>query len=202
MKGSTGIAALLRSALLVSGLLGLAACSAVDFSSPPATFDLSAARDVRSARPARAQLNVAEPAALQALDSNRILVRPSDGQVSYLPGAQWADRLPRLIQVRLVQSFENASRIASVAGTDNKLAPGIALTSEVRAFEVNAPRREAVVEISVKLVDERTGRIAAATVFQASRPVGSVAAGASASALDAALQDVLRQIVEWAVQRV
>ena len=37
---------------------------------------------------------VSLPSALQALDSERILVRPKGAQVTYLPGAQWADRLP------------------------------------------------------------------------------------------------------------
>jgi cholesterol transport system auxiliary component len=56
-------------------------------------------------------------------------------------------------------------------------------------------RSEAVVEISVKLVEEGAGRIAAAKIFTARAP-------GAAAALDAALGDVMGQIVMWTAGRV
>jgi cholesterol transport system auxiliary component len=182
--------------------LALVGCGTLDLAGTPATFDLSAPRDLPAAGRPRAQLTIAEPSALQALDSNRILVRASDGQVTNLAGAQWADRLPRLLQVRLVQSFENATRIGAVARAEEKLAPDVALTSEIRAFEIDSVARLAVVEVSVKLISERSGRIGAATVIRATRPAGSITPQAASSALNEASQDVLRQIVAWTVSRV
>ena len=44
----------------------------------------------------------------------RLVLEPG-GAVSYLGGGQWADRLPRLIQTRLIQSLENANRLKSVS---------------------------------------------------------------------------------------
>lgn len=182
--------------------LTLSACGSVDLLGPPATYDLSAANDLKPARSARAQLTVAEPSALQTIDSNRIMVRASGGQVSYLSGAQWSDRLPRLVQVRLTQSFENARRITSVGRADDKLAPDVALVSEIRTFEIDAATKQAVVEISVKLVSERSGRIGAANVFMSRQPAGSINGAQASVALDTAMQDVLRQIVKWTVARV
>jgi cholesterol transport system auxiliary component len=187
-------------AMVVS--LALTGCGSLDLASTPATFDLSAPRDLPPAGKPRAQLTISEPSALQALDSNRIVVRTGDGQVTNLAGAQWADRLPRLLQVRLVQSFENATRIGSVARAEEKLAPDVALTSDIRAFEIDSVSRMAVVEVSVKLISERSGRIGAATVIRATRPASALSPQAASAALDAASQDVLRQIVAWTVDRV
>jgi len=184
--------------LLAAGLL--AGCGSL--SAPPQTFDLRAPDMVKPARPGRAQLVIAEPTALQALDSDRILVRSGDGQVSYLPAAQWSDRLPNLVQARLIQTFENADRIGSVGRPSDKLTPDATLVADIRDFEIQAGgAATAVVAISAKIVSESTGRIVAAQVFSASVPAGVTGPQASA-ALDQAMQTVLREIVTWASSRI
>ena len=61
---------------------------------------------------------------------------------------------------------------------------------------------EATVEISGKLINAGSGRILAAQIFSAQAP-GSAADGASASAaLDAALGQVMKEIVAWAAAKV
>lgn len=188
----------LKQPVLFAGLaLWLGACSA----SAPPTYDLTTPADVATARRGRAQLIVAEPTAVQVLDSERILVRPADGEVSYLPDAQWSDRLPRLMQARIIQTFENAHRLASVGRPADKLLADATLITEIRAFEIAADSNEAVVEISAKLVNERSGRIMAARVFSARQP-GAPAGQKAASALDAASQTALRDLVAWAASRI
>src|SRR6187431_3058078 len=46
------------------------------------------------------QILIAEPSALKDLDGQNIVIQPSPGVIQYLAGAQWADRLPRIIQAR------------------------------------------------------------------------------------------------------
>jgi cholesterol transport system auxiliary component len=190
---------LLASAAMATTLV---ACSGA-LSTPPTTFDLRAPSEVKPARGARAQLVVAEPSAVQVLDSDRIVVRPKVGEVSYLSGAQWADRLPKLVQVRLIQTFENAKRIGSVGSPDDKLSADATLVTEIRTFEVGvAESAVATVEISAKLVSESNGRIIAANLFRASVPARGTAGPQASEALDEALQSVLRGIVGWASARV
>jgi cholesterol transport system auxiliary component len=62
-------------------------------------------------------------------------------------------------------------------------------------------RGEAVVEISARLVEEGAGRIAAARVFTVHLPVAGEDGPAAAAALDAALGDVMGQIVVWTAGR-
>lgn len=170
----------------------LAACSG---GPAPTTYDLSIPDRVGRASAGRSQLVIAEPSALQQLDSERILVKSADNTVSFIGGAQWSDRLPRLVQFRIVQAFENQGRAVARAGTG--VNGDRALVGELRAFHLEAGQGEVVVEFSARLVDATTSRIVAAQVFRATEPVGSDNAGQVASALDRALQNVLSQLIRW-----
>ncbi len=181
--------------LLIAGLCAsLAACGGQP---QRTTFDLTAPGDVGRVGGARGQLVVNEPTATQALDTDRILVR-DNGVLSYLPDAQWADRLPRLFQTRLIQTFENASRLGSVGRPGDRVVADNALNVDIRSFGVEAATGEAVVEVTARIVSDRTGRVGAARAFSARLPVGSISGPASAVTLDLAMSQVLRELVKWA----
>jgi cholesterol transport system auxiliary component len=174
---------------------GLAACGG---GSPVTTFDLTAPRGgARFGGAPRGQVVVSEPTAIQTLEADRILVKDASGTVSFLSGAQWADRLPKLIQARLINTFENASKLKAVSRPGERVSPDYLLTTEIRAFQVATPASEAFVEISARLVHDRSGRIAAGRVFSARVPVARVDAAHAAKGLDTALSKVLLDIVRW-----
>ena len=177
----------------------LAACSG-----PPAqTYDLSAlGGSAAGTGRGRGQLVVAEPVASQALDSERIVIRPKPDQIAYLSGAQWADRLPKLVQARLIQTFENTRLLARVGRPGDRLAADRTLDSELRNFEIDVEAGQAVVEISVKLVNERNGRIVDAKIFRAVSPASSANGEAASRALDLALGEAMQAIAAWAGARV
>ncbi len=177
--------------VLLAALAG--ACS----SGPaPTTYDLSAPTSrIRGA--AGVQLLVNEPAALQTLASQQILVKDASGTVSFIGEGQWADNLPRLIQTRLINTFENASQIRGVTRPSSGAVADVQLISELRRFEVETPSNEAVVEIAVKIVSDQTGRIANGRIFRARTPVAAVDAANAARALDETLSVVMLDIVRW-----
>jgi cholesterol transport system auxiliary component len=191
----------LRGVTLAPALLALAGLLGACGQPQRTTFDLTAPGDV-GARGARggAQLVVNEPTALQALDSDRIMVR--DGAViSYLPDGQWADRLPKLFQVRLIQTFENASRLGRVGRPGDRVVADLGLNADLRTFAVETATSEAVVEVTVRIVSDRSGRVAAARGFSARMPVSAISGPAAAQGLDQAMGVVLRDIVRWANAR-
>jgi len=180
---------------LVAGLAAvLGACGA----DPLATYDLTAPTSGLSARPLRASLVVSAPEAVAPLDSDRIIVRAGAEGVTLLKSAQWSDRLPALVQSRLIQTFENGRSIRSVSRPGDRVAADYALVSEIRRFEIDASTRLAQAEISVKLVRDRSGAVVAGRVFEASAPVETIDGASAAAALDEAMGRVLRDIAAWA----
>lgn len=187
----------------LAACLALATLAACATGAPPATFDLTAPRDGLSAGRGRGLLVVAEPQALAAYDSEKIIVRTGEGGIAYLPDAQWSDRLPRLIQARLIQTFENGRRIRAIGRPGDRLVPAAQLNSEIRQFGIDARTGEAMVEISVKIVNDRSGRILAGHIFTRRVAAGGATSGPAASAaLDLAAQETFRDIVSWVSGRI
>jgi cholesterol transport system auxiliary component len=185
-------------ALALAMALPLAGCA----SGPDTTFDLSAAPFAKAVRAPRGQVAVSEPVATAPADSDRIVVRPTPDTLATIKGAQWAERLPRLVQTRLLQSFENARLLRHVSRPDGRVVAQYSLNTEIRRFDLDLARGEAVVEMSAKLVEEGVGSIAAAKIFSARVTVASEDGPSAAIALDAALSDVMGQIVVWTAGRV
>lgn len=175
----------------------LAGCGAP----PLATFDLSAPSSGMKARSARGVLAIPEPVAPAPADGDRIVVRTGPSAVAVIRGAQWTERLPRLLQSRLIQTFENAKLMRSVSRPGDGVTPDRALAWEIRRFEMDAATGQAVVDISVKVLDP-SGRVLGAQIFTAQAPGDASEGAAATTALDAASNEVLRQIVGWASARV
>ncbi|WP_245504841.1 ABC-type transport auxiliary lipoprotein family protein [Aquabacter spiritensis] len=191
----------LRPSLRV-GVAGLCLLLAGCGTAPVPTFDLSAPTAF-SARGGGGQLVVVTPTALAALDTQQILVEPAPGQVTYLPEAQWSDRLPALLQARLIEAFENGSKIRRVARPNDGVAADYQLNVDIRTFgvQIAAGAPDAVVSLSVKVIATASGHIVAAQVFSARVPVSAMNGAGVTAALDAASDTVLRDIVIWASAR-
>lgn len=186
---------------------------------PPTTYDLSLSNDVAAVRGrTSAQLLVREPRALRALDTERIVIRPQLQEITYLGGAQLADRLPLVVQARLIEAFERSAGARAVAAPGDGLVIDYTLSSHLRRFDVrvfrgdgnsdvddatdhtrgHTPGRDfAEIEIFVNLLNERNGRVLASKLFQASAPTSANSADAVASALNTAFSLIARDIVAW-----
>lgn len=177
-----------------------AGCSLVGGKPKPLdTFDLSAARpDTSGPRAVRRQILVNEPAAIKVLDGENIVIKPSPGVITFLSGAQWGDRLPKVIQARLIESFERSGRITGVGRPGEGLAIDFQLVSDVRAFEValdGAPRAQ--VALSVRLLNDRNGTVVRQRLFEASAPLSGTGNDAYVTAINAAFAEVAGEIVDW-----
>lgn len=106
--------------------------------------------------------------------------------------------MPKLVQTRLIQTFENGGRLASVARPGERIVPETQLNTDIRSFNIDTAAGAAVVEITAKLVGDRTGRVQRARLFSARVPASGGDGGAAAQALDRALSQVLVEIVRWA----
>lgn len=183
-------------AALTLALSLIAGCT----SAPVTTFDLastsmSAPRMERNGE----ALTVFEPGALQTFDGNTIVVRGRAGELTMLTDAQWGDRLPRLVQTQIIRAFEDAGRLGRVGRPNDGLITSRQLYTELRQFNIDSTTGEAVVEISARVVETLSGKVVRARIFTGRVPVPTALSGPTAAiALDAALAQVLVEIVEWA----
>lgn len=161
-----------------------------------ASYDLAAAPAASMRAGAiRGVLAVAQPAADGPLDSERIVIRTGPDQLAYLSGAKWADNLPNLLQGKIIASFENARLMKSVVRPGG--ASDYSLRVDIRRFEVDVVNNQARIELSARIISDSTGKPVAAKVFSGTAPAERTADGKAAEALDAALANVLGQIVRW-----
>lgn len=184
----------LRAGALLASLAFLGGCGG---GGTPLTFDLAALPGQPRAGGTARSIVVSEPVGLQPMEADRIIVREPGGSLSFLGGGQWADRLPRLIQARVIQSLENTGRLRSVSRPGDKVPSDYQLVSEIREFDINSGTGEAVVDLSAKLIADGSGRVVNARVFTARVPVGKVDPQSAAAGLDAALSQVLADLVRW-----
>ncbi len=188
--------------LLVSGFLS--GCSSLGGTNKSLdTYDLAVPGVEKAGkRKANIQILIAEPQALKILDSESIVVRNGQSSVAYLDGAQWSDRLPKMVQARLVQAFENSNRFGGVGRPGEGLAIDYQIITDIRSFEIDSTGgSRAVVEISAKLLNDKNGVIGTSKLFTASVPATS-GSGNFVNALDAAFDKVASEIVAWAAANI
>ncbi len=172
-------------------------------SSPPATYDLQAPAIDKARGTRSVQLMISPPVAVKTIDTEEILVKSANGRVAYYSGVAWGDRLPRLFQARLVESLANSGAFRAVLTNQDRVAGDISLAIEIRDFQVEATGAgaEAVVDVYVKLVDERNSAVLTTKRFQAHQAAATQDPGAGIQALNGAFQEVVREIVSWVSHR-
>lgn len=180
-------------ALLLSGCALLGGKSA-----PVDTFELSAPAAGEGGRRGRTQVLIAEPSALKALDGESIVIKPGPGVIQYLKGAQWADRLPKIVQARLAETFERSGRFGGVGRPGEGLAIDYQIIVEIRAFEVAvAAGEQAEIELYVRILNDRNGVVRSSRTFTRIAPVAGTGNEAYVAALDRAFGEAALEIVDW-----
>jgi phospholipid/cholesterol/gamma-HCH transport system substrate-binding protein len=172
----------------------------------PKYYDLAAPRGFPpSDKAAKSQLVVLEPTAVVALDTQRIIIDVGTGATPSTENAQWSDTIPKLIQARIVQSFESSNYFAAVAQPIEGLTADYQLAIDIRSFEVaNGPDltgrpatgRVAHVAFAAKVLGDN-GRIIGSRTFEVVVPAPALDAAAAAAAIDKAFVKAVTDLVVW-----
>jgi cholesterol transport system auxiliary component len=167
------------------------------------TFDLSAPASSGGHQMKGRQILVQQPTALQALNSEQIVIKVSSSEIQYLAKAQWSDKLPRMVQAKLVEAYENSGKLGGVGIPGQGLAIDYQVVTDIRAFEIRAGGgSQAVVEISAKILNDRNGSVRAQKVFSQTVPTGGGTNEAFVKALDRAFAGVTGEIVDWTLKSI
>jgi cholesterol transport system auxiliary component len=191
--------ALVKTRTTIAALLLALSVSACASSKKLDTFDLSSTSpDVSTPKKQGRQILIAAPSALKALDGENIVVRSGPNSISFLKGAQWADRLPNIVQSRLLQAFESTGRLGGVGRPGEGLAIDYQVISDIRTFNINVSSgRIAIVEIAVKILNDKNGTVRSSRVFRATSPVSGEGNASYIAALDRAFDSAASDIVTW-----
>jgi cholesterol transport system auxiliary component len=189
-----------RLALVGLLALGLGACASIIPKTPDTIYDLAAPQRINSPAGTRLQILVPEPGALKSLDTERIAARPTDIEYAYLPGAVWSDRLPKLLQTRLMETLQNTGRVKAVGVPGQGLLIDYQIVMDVRAFEISDG--DAIASFSVKLMNDRNGRVRGTRIVEARAPVSGSANSDYVGALNAAMDKAFDEIAGWVLSRI
>jgi cholesterol transport system auxiliary component len=199
-NGSAWIATIGRLAA-VAALAGLlSACALGRSTTPDAIFDLSTPDNVAAQAGTPAQLLIPVPSASAALDTARIAARPTDSEYAYLPGAVWSDTLPKLLQARLTETFQNTGRVRAAGRPGQSLLINYQVVMDIRAFEIAGDM--AVAEFHVMILNDRNGRVVARRIVKATAPVSDSSNAGSVAALNGAMDEAYGEIVGWVLARI
>lgn len=187
--------------------LGLGACSGFSLlgeSEPAKIYDLSPKSTFDEDLPATpSQLVIQEPVAAAAIDTDRIAVRTSAFEVGYFSAVRWSDRATRMVQARLVESFENSGKITAVGRQAIGLRSDYDLRTELREFQAEYASEDGAPEtrvtLNAKLVVQPASVIVASQTFERVEPAASRKFDDVVAAFDEALGGVLKRVVTWAL---
>jgi phospholipid/cholesterol/gamma-HCH transport system substrate-binding protein len=164
------------------------------------TYDLRAPQNLGPAsKTIKGQLAIPEPTAVAMLETQRMLFSPVKDYLGFADFL-WADSIPKLLQARLIESFENYDiahaplRVADIGQTDFQL------LIDVRRFRIatdSAPAAE--IGLSARIVD-KNGKVIASRLFEDSQKFDKVEPSAAIAAFDDAFGRVAKEMIAWTVQ--
>ena len=164
------------------------------------TYDLLAPKDLGLAgKMLKGQLAIPEPTAVAMLQTQRMLFSPVKNDPNFADFL-WADSIPKLLQARLIDSFENFDiahaplRSADLGQTDFQL------LIDVRRFRIATDADPAVeIALSARLLD-KNGKVVASRLFEGGRKLDRIEPPAAVDAFNEAFAVIARDIVDWTVQ--
>jgi phospholipid/cholesterol/gamma-HCH transport system substrate-binding protein len=163
------------------------------------TYDLRALPNSGSpAKRLSGQLAIPEPTAVAMLETQRMLFSPVKDYPNF-EGFVWADSIPKLLQARLIDSFENYDiahaplRAADMGQADYQL------LVDVRRFRIATEVEAAAeIELSARIVD-KNGKIIAARLFDASARLDRIEPQAAVDAFNKAFGQIAMDLIGWTV---
>ena len=132
------------------------------------------------------------------LTQDKILVRTGIALEEFEGGGRWVDTMPALVQLRLIQSFENAGSMREVLKSIDGPEADFQLQIDIRKFEVVAEQgMRAEVSFVAKLTNGQ-GELIATKEFGESLDLEEAAPRAAADQLNKCFMLTAGQLVAWA----
>jgi phospholipid/cholesterol/gamma-HCH transport system substrate-binding protein len=164
------------------------------------TYDLRATQGFAPpVKGIKGQWALPEPTAVAMLETQRMLFSPAKDYPDFAEFV-WADSIPKLVQARLIESFENYDidhaplRAADIGQADYQL------LIDLRHFQIAADSQPtAQISLSARIVD-KNGKVVASHLFEQNQKLDSLEPLAAVVAFDDAFGRLARELIAWTVQ--
>ena len=166
------------------------------------TYDLRTPQDLgRVGKTLAASLAIPEPTAVAMLQTQRMLFSPV-GDIKGFTDFLWADSIPKLVQARLIDSFENYDIAHAPLRTTDLGQADYQLLIDIRHFRIateGEPRAE--IGLSARIVD-KNGKVIASRMVETAEKLDKLEPAAAVAAFDAAFARIARELIGLTVQTV
>lgn len=145
-------------------------------------------------------LTIAPPSAARMLDSTRIVVRPSPGELQVYRGARWSQPATAMLEESILRALEDSGRIKSVARATAGIHADRKLVLDIRRFEADYAGNStpgAVIEVNAKLLGVLDQHVIATRTFLHTQAAADAQVAQVATAFDQSLEAITRDIAGW-----
>lgn len=192
---------LAASAVLAGLLLAITGCGIVPEKTEISIYNLQPGVQADPGWPqVDTQLVVLRPNAERLVNSARIVVRPTPGELQMYKGATWSQPAPDILQDAVVRTLEDSRKLAGVSRRGGGIAGDYDLALDIRRFDADyagGASPSAVIEVSASLIHNADNRMVATQVFRQATPAGGTAIVEVHRAFEQSLSAVTRDIAGW-----
>jgi cholesterol transport system auxiliary component len=191
-----------RKLAFVAACAWLAGCSILGGSREPATIYAPEPHVVADASWPRVdwQLQIAHPEGPRMIDSQRITVRPTPGELQVYRGASWAKSPGDQLEDTVLHALEDSQKITAVTRKGSGIAADYTLLMELRRYDADYAGHAvpaATIEVNAKLLRSPDQDIVASHTFLQAVPAAATDTASVAQAFGTALGDIGHDIAGW-----
>jgi cholesterol transport system auxiliary component len=146
------------------------------------------------------QLSMASASAARIVDSARIAVRPTPGEIEVYKAARWAKPPTEQLEDTILHTLEDSGKIDAVARQDSGIAAQYKLIMDLRRFDADyadGALPSATIEVNAKLMRSIDQSVVATRTFHVAEPAAGTDTNQVAQAFGQALGTITHDIAGW-----
>ena len=146
------------------------------------------------------QLAVDPPTAARMIDTYRIAVQPTPGEIEVYKGVAWAKLPSSLLEDTVTRALEDSGRIGAVARQGTGIAADYKLVMDMRRFEADYAGNavpSAIIEVNAKLLHTADQSIVGSRTFLHAELAASTDVHQVVDAFSRSLESVGRDMTGW-----
>jgi phospholipid/cholesterol/gamma-HCH transport system substrate-binding protein len=161
------------------------------------SYDLIAPGDFAAPKkPIKGLITIPEPTAVVMLQTQRMLFSPSAAPPAFAD-VQWSDSIPKMLQAKLIQGFENYDIDHAPLRSIDGLEADDQILIDLRTFQIKSdPDLTAEIGFSARIL-AKDGHVVASRVFVQSQRFEKLDPASAAAAFDSGFKSIATELITW-----